>query len=324
MDEIFLEISTKYTSIPPYCKIYCCDEIVFNGFVHKNIKLNFQKPIDKLFKLQIFKSGKTLELDKNNHEQSIIIKKLILNGIELKIKECSFFEIKNNSYVKDYTIRTNICVFNGCWTFLLPKENLIGNFNNTKIEKLFGKLYNTDIACFGGKEAEANHLSNNERWSTHLSKLTGRDIKNYGIAGGNIKEITAFIKYYNENFKCNNIILLLPYTMRDQIYDKKNEKFVNISNFYKLEKDLIYYGEEHHVANQAGKLKDFCDKINTKTKIIFSSPYRSEYNLFNKTPCKNYMLPFVNRELFPLANDGIHGGAEYNRAFAKSILNNIQ
>jgi len=327
MNEILLEISTKYTSIPPYCKIYCCDEIIFDGLVNKNIKLSFQKPIDKFFKLQIFKSGKTLELVKKKQEQKLVVEKLILNGIELKIKEFGFLEVKNNDFVKDHVLLTNVCNYNGNWTFQLPEKELIGHIDKTKIEKLFKKLSNTDIACFGCSETVGiPHVGENKRWTNLLADITHRNVNNYGICGSNINEITAFIKYYVENFNCNTVIMLLPHSMRKQIYNRESNEYINVQAADKSNKELLLHGEEHSIANLAGKLKNFCDNIsdNNKIKFFFSSTHRSEYDLFSKTPCKNYMLPFVDRDLFPLAADGNHAGTEYHRAFAESILNKIQ
>ena len=325
MNEILIEISTKYTSIPSYCKIYCCDEIVFDGFVYKNIKLDFQKNIDENFKLQIFKSGKTLELLKKKHIQELVIEKIILNGIELKIKEFGSFETKDNNFVKDVTLQTNICNLNGCWNFQLPRRQLIGKINEAKIKERFKVLSNADIACFGCSETQGLHIEENKRWPNVLGSMMNRNINNYGIGGSNINEITAFIKYYLKNFNCSTIIMLLPHTMRKQLYDKGTNEYVNVSTTHQSNKEIILHGEEHSVADLAGKLKNFCDNIsNNKIKIFFSSTHRSEYNLFSKTPCKKYMLPLIDKDLFPIASDCVHGGIEYNRAFAESILNKIQ
>lgn len=324
MDEIYLEISTKYTSMATYCKIYCCDEIIFDGDVNKNIKLSFQKPTNKPFKLEIFKSGKTLELVKKKQEQRLIVEKLFLNGIELKIKEFGFFQVKNNDFVKDHVLQTNVLDLNGIWTFQLPERELIGHIDEKKVGKLFGKLSNTDIACFGCSETMGLHNEKNKDWPSVLAGITNKNVNNYGIGGSNVNEITAFIKYYVENFKCDIIVMLLPHTMRKQIYDRESDEYINVKSADKSNKELILHGEEHSVASLSGKLKNFCETVTSnKIKFLFSSTHRSEYILFSKTQCTSHMLPLVDKELFPKASDGMHGGIEYNRAFADSILNYI-
>jgi len=323
MNEIFLQVSTKYTSIPPHCKIYCCDELIFDGVVSSNIHLNFQTPINKIFKLEIIKNGKTLDLVKKKHKQEIVIEKLSLNGIELKIKVFGFFENRNNDFVKDNILQTNTCKLNGRWIYQLPEQELIGYFDKVKIKNIFGKLNDADIACFGCSETQGLHIEPSTRWPNVLLDITGRDVKNYGIGGSNINEITAFVKYYVENFKCNNVIMLLPHTFRKQIHDKKNNAYLNVGPTHESNKMIMMHGEEHSIANLSGKLINFLTEIGKKTKICFSLTHTSEHHLFSKTPCKKFMLPLIDKNLFPTGSDNIHGGESYNKSFAETVVNYI-
>ena len=94
MNDLSITISTKYDSKPATVKIIACDKIVFDSEITKRLELQTSIGSFDQFNIRIIKSGKSMDVVKKEHEQSVTIEKISLNGIDLKIEEFGKFNIK--------------------------------------------------------------------------------------------------------------------------------------------------------------------------------------------------------------------------------------
>ena len=313
-----LLLSTQFTALPANCKIYFCEELIFDGLVEKEMTLVHVFEETKNFKMKIIKTGKSIDLVDKHHQQIIFIKNLKLNGIDLKIKEFGKFLTKENPYVNDQILQTDTMALNGEWVFKLLSQPLVGSVDINNI-KTRDKIEDCDVACFGCSNTYGSFLEKNESWPYQLGKILDCKVNNFGVVASNLNEITAFIEYYIKNFHTKLILLLMPHSMRRQL-DKEN-KILNIMPHHIENKNFIMHGEEHSVANLSMSLGSWFKNI--KININFGSYIASEYNLMNKTPLQKYMLPFLDNNSYPKASDNLHFGAEYCKNYAKLIANFI-
>ena len=124
MNKVSVSISTKYDSKPPYCRIYVCDNLIFDSTVDSDLELKKDIGHFDRFKVTIIKTGKTLDLIKNNHKQEINIENINLNGIDLKVKAFGMFRLEDNLYVENKTLQTPHLHLNGeCAPEILPQGN---------------------------------------------------------------------------------------------------------------------------------------------------------------------------------------------------------
>ena len=336
MNIVQISLSTQYVSKPAYCKVYCYDDLIFDDYIKNNIILDHYKSNNKKFSIKIIKSGKTLDVVKNKEEQIVTINEVKLNNISLKIKEFGNFKAIDNAYVDDYKIQTNVCSLNGEWHFELLQRDLIGITNWQNLRKpLRDSFQDCDIACFGCSNTRGAFLKYNETWPYCLSNISGYNVKNYGIGGSNMDEITAVVNEYLEKYRCKFVIIMFPHSMRRQTtynskienlyitpvpdwYNGNSKKFIN--EFFR---EFIMHGEEHSIAILAGQIKEFLDKCSQKTKIFFTTYQASEYVLLSKTQCKEYILPFLDPNKYPKASDGEHFGIEYCKEYARIIKSHI-
>lgn len=315
-----LLLSTQFTSLPANCKIYFCEELIFDGLVEKEMTLVHVFEEAKNFKLKIIKTGKSINLVNKHHQQIVFIKRLKLNGIDLKIKEFGKFQTKKNPYVDDHVLQTNTLALNGEWVFELLSQPLVGSIDIKNI-KIRDNIEDCDVACFGCSNTYGFCLEKNESWPHQLGKILNCKVGNFGIGGTNLNEMTAFVEYYIKNFNTKLIILLIPHSMRRQI--KKENKILNITMPNHIEnKDFIMHGEEHSIANLSMSLGSWLKNI--KTNIYIGSYQLDEYNLMSKTSLKEFMLPFLDYNSYPKASDDLHFGAEYSKNYAKLIADFIK
>jgi hypothetical protein len=287
--------------------------------VSKNIELT--KEIDRFeqFTVKVTKSGKTPDLVDKNHNQTLVVQNITLNGIALKVQEFGRFELKNNPYVKEETLQTNNLSLNGEWLLELPRRSLRGHLDIGRIqgEKLRDDIGDCDIACFGCSQTWGFFLEYEESWPSQLQKITGRSVKNLGIGGSNNSEIMAFVDYYMNNYKSDVALIYLPHSYRRQsIVDGK---VLNISTTSEKNRELLINGEEHSIASLSGELYDRLENISKKSKVYFGTYQTNEYDLYQKTPLKKYMFPFLQGDNYPKASDNRHYGAKFNRDFAKML-----
>ena len=313
-----ISLSTKYDSIPAHCSIYCCDELIFDSVVDNDLDIVHEVKLTHPFNVKIIKTGKTVEIVKKNQEQSIIIKNINLNGIDLKVAEFGEFHIKDNPWVDDHTIQTDCLNLNGEWRLELPARSIVGRIDLPHMtQRLRDPLEDCDIACFGCSQTYGAFLEYHESWPARLQEETGRKIRNYGRCGSNINEITALVDHYIENYKTDTILLYLPHTFRRQLEVDGIPQRIGTTD--PENRELMLHGEEHSIAVISGDVCNWLDNISKDTKIYFGTWGSAEYGLYEQTPLKEYMMPFLEGNNYPKAPDDSHHGAEFNRDFAKKI-----
>jgi len=319
MNTVSIMLATEYDSIPSHCTVHVCGELIFDSIVSKNIELT--KEIDRFeqFTVKVTKSGKTSDLVKKNHKQILVVQNITLNGIALKVQEFGRFELKNNPYVKEETLQTNHLSLNGEWLLELPRRSLRGHLDIGRIqgEELRDDIGDCDIACFGCSQTWGSSLEYEESWPSQIQKITGRSVKNLGIGGSNNNEIMAFADYYINNYKSDVALIYLPHSYRRQLI--VDGKVLNLSTVSEKNRELLINGEEHSIASLSGELYDRLENISKKSKVYFGTYQTSEYDLYQKTPLKKYMFPFLQGDNYPKASDNLHHGAEFNRDFARML-----
>ena len=324
MNDLSITISTKYDSKPATVKIIACGKIVFDSEITKRLELQTSIGSFDQFNIRIIKSGKSMDVVKKEHEQSVTIEKISLNGIDLKIEEFGKFNIKNNPFVQDGTITTGHLHLNGEWHLQLPKRSLIGHIDLGWLEqgKLRDELGECDVACFGCSQTFGSYLEHEQSWPYQLGQSSGLSVRNFGIGGSNINEITALADHFSQNFSCQTMLLYLPHSYRRQLIVDGVVTRVNPLDV--MNKELLMNGEEHSIAVLSGQLKEWLDKISSKTKILFGTWSKQEDLLYRKTMLKDYMIPFLDGRDYPTASDGQHHGAEFNQDFAKIVEKLLQ
>jgi hypothetical protein len=320
MNKVSVSISTKYDSKPPYCRIYVCDNLIFDSTVDSDLELKKDIGHFDRFKVTIIKTGKTLDLIKNNHKQEINIENINLNGIDLKVKAFGMFRLEDNLYVENKTLQTDQLHLNGEWNFELPERTISGDvsyrLNRTQLRN---DLQDCDIACFGCSQTWGIGLPPAQTWPAMLAKIAKRKVMNYGMSGSNINEITAFVEHYLKNHKTNMILIYLPHTFRRLI--KENEQWERILTLDPKNKDLVLHGEAHSVAVLSGHLHSWFQKVQSITKVYFSTYHSSEYQLMKKTKLEDFMMPFLDNHGYPKSSDGLHHGESFNDNLAKNFAN---
>ena len=332
MNVIKLSLSVQYDSKPPKCRISCCGETIFDSIVKENIEVTHKLSSFKKFYINLVKTGKTLDIVNQKEEQIISIDRINLNGIDLKVKEFGNFKIKDNPYVDDDNIQTNRLHLNGEWSFELPERNLFGTFdindtlNDTTHYDLRDQPTDCDVACFGCSQTWGALLPYEQSWPSQLDRLTDGKVKNFGLSGSSTNEITCFIDYYLKNYTTKTILLYLPHSFRRQVMIEN--KMTNIGAIdgvaEKLNKELLLHGEEHSIAVLSGEIYKWMDKISMHTNIYFGTYQTDESAIYEKTPLKKFMIPFLEGDAYPKASDNKHHGPEFNRDFAKIVHKFLQ
>lgn len=318
MNHLKLSLATNYQSKPANIRIVCCGKIIYDDNLVKGLQID--RIIDKFdqFKLEIFKSGKTKDIVAKEHKQEVVIENVNLNGIDLKIAEFGRFALKDNPYVEEELLQTNRLHLNGVWSLELPQRDLVGEIKIDQLE-LRDKIDDCDIACFGCSQTYGVYLEYQDSWPARMAEITKKSVKNFGIPGSNINEMISFVDYYLGKHKAKIVLLFLPHTFRRQMYidtEFKNISAPNIAN-----KELIIHGEEHSISVLAGDLYDWLENVSRSVKIMIGTYVESEYRMFEKTQLKKFMIPFLDGANYPKASDGQHHGTEYNKDFAKMLVN---
>lgn len=321
MNTLQIILSTEYTSIPSHCKIYCCDKLIFYNAINKDITIDHTFTTPKQLSIKIIKDGKNKNLVDNKHIQTINIKKITVNGIDLKIHAFGQFQTKNNPYVEDHLLQTTNLTLNGEWTISTLEQPLVGTFNFEKTKhRIPDSVEDCDIACFGCSQTYGVGIDKNQTWPLHLGNILGVKVKNFGIPGSNINQITAFIEYFCKNYKTKLILFLLPHSMRRQIV--KDNIIENALAHHSANKEFILHGEEHSIINLSCSMSFWLEKI--PTKILISSYSDTEYALIQKTQLSDKLLPYLEFRDYPLASDNLHFGAEYCKEYASSLAEYIK
>ena len=318
MNTIGLSLTTRYDVKPSYIKIICCGDVIYDGTMTEDLDLTHQISHFDQFEMVIYKSGKTKDQVDGDHSQEVTINGITLNGVDLKTGEFGEFMVKGNPYVDDHVLQTNRLYLNGDWILKLPIRNLVGGICAGSREKMKDGFRDCDIACFGCSQTYGALLDYSQSWPQQVRSLTDKSVMNYGVPGSNINEITALVEDYLRDNDAKTLLIYLPHTFRRQT--TRNGELTNIQTTDEENKDLIMHGEEHSVASISGDLLDWLDKISKETTVFFGTYHHDEFELFQKTPLKKYMFPFLEGDKYPKASDNLHHGAEFNRDFAKMLV----
>jgi hypothetical protein len=319
MNIVRLSLSTRYDSKPSHIKIICCGDVIHDDTITGGLDLTHTIEHFEKFKISIEKTGKTKDIVDQNHYQDVMVTNLNLNGIDLKIKEFGRFQVRDNSYVEDYDLQTNVLNLNGEWSIELPVRTLVGDVRDQSWKMIKDDFKDSDIACFGCSQTYGVLLDNSESWPYQTHRLTDKSVMNYGVPGSNINEITALVDTYLKDHKAEIILIYFPHTFRRQMI--KDGQLKNIGTTEPENKNLIMHGEEHSVASIGGDLLDWLDKISQEADVFFSTYHREEFELYQKNPIlKKFMFPFLHNDDYPKASDGFHAGPEFNRDFAKMLV----
>ena len=318
MNTIRFSLSTRYEGDPSDIKIICCGDVIHDDSLTGDLDLTHQMVHFDQFKIEIHKRGKTKEQVDSNQLQEVTIKGITLNGIDLKTGEFGEFIVKGNPYVDDHVLQTDRLHLNGDWIFKLPVRNLVGGVCAGSREKMKDGFRDCDIACFGCSQTYGALLDYSQSWPQRVRSLTDKSVMNYGVPGSNINEITALVDDYLRGHRAKTILIYLPHTFRRQT--TRDGQLTNISTTDEENKDLIMHGEEHSVATIGGDLLDWLDKISQETVVFFGTYHRDEFELFQRTPLKKFMFPFLDNTTYPKASDNLHHGAEFNQDFAKMLV----
>ena len=318
MNTLKISLSTTYDVAPSHLKIECLGEVIHEGELTKNTVIEHETGRLDPFELKITKTGKTKEIVDIKGTQEVVVELVNLNGINLKIKDFGSFSVGDNPYKDEEILQTNKLNLNGVWTLELPRSNLVGDITKDAFRKMRNTFSDSDVACFGCSQTYGAFLGNEQTWPSELERLTGKLVKNYGLIGSTINEITAMVDEYLRKFKTDIVLLYLPHTFRRQ--KKKGNETVNTSWRDDYNRDLLLHGEEHSIAVLAGDFMEWLDNVSKHTKIYFGAYQTDEYKLFQKTPLKKFMLPFLEDSDYPKASDGFHHGEEFNSDFAKLLV----
>lgn len=322
MNKLKIELSAKHNVRPCDLQIIYSGESIHNGKLEKDLVIEHQTDESRPFDLTIIKRGKTKNLIDQDGEQEVVVESVNLNGIDLKHKEFGIFSAKDNPFIDEQTIQTNRLNLNGEWNLQLPRYDLVGDIStvvNKNRRKVRDRYADTDIACFGCSQTYGEYIEYDETWPSQLGKCTGKLVKNYGVSGSNINEITAMVEDFLKAQKAEIILLYVPHTFRRQI--RKGNDIVNQmgDKFYSQNKEIVLNGEEHSIAVLAGAFEDWLENISKHTKIYFGTYQRSENAIYQKTQLKKFMFPFLEGDDYPKASDKKHHGPEFNRDFAKIL-----
>ena len=318
MNTLKISLSTTYDVAPSHLKIECLGEVIHQGELTKSTVIEHETGRSDPLKLKITKTGKTKEIVNAKGTQEVVVELVNLNGIDLKIKDFGSFSLKDNPYVDEEILQTNKLNLNGVWTLELPILNLVGDITKQALSKMRNPFSDSDVACFGCSQTYGAFVGDDQTWPSELERLTGKSVKNYGVSGSNINEITAMVDEYLGKFKTDIVLLYLPQTFRRQ--RKKGNETVNLDWRDEYNRDLLLHGEEHSIAVLAGAFMEWLDNVSRHTKIYFGTYQTDEYKLYQQTPLKKFMFPFLEGADYPKASDDVHHGPEFNRDFAKMLV----
>ena len=207
MNTLKISLSTTYDVAPSHLKIECLGEVIHEGELTKNTVIEHETGRLDPFELKITKTGKTKEIVDIKSTQEVVVQLVNLNGINLKIKDFGSFSVGDNPYKDEEILQTNKLNLNGVWTLELPRSNLVGDITKDAFRKMRNTFSDSDVACFGCSQTYGAFLGNEQTWPSELERLTGKLVKNYGVIGSTINEITAMVDEYLRKFKTDIVLL---------------------------------------------------------------------------------------------------------------------
>lgn len=315
LHDIEIHLSTEYELTPSHCKIIINDEIIFNDFVNKNLILKYQKKLDREIKIEIHKSGKTIDIVKKKLKQKILLEKLIVNNIAADIQNFSKFHAENNPYVDDHVLETTHLELNGRYIFHIPIFSLEGK---SVLKKNPGvtrdPVEDCDIVVFGGYETYGIGLNHNETWPIILKNKTNLNIKNYGINYGKNfstpQEILSSALEYANNYQCKILICVFTQFKCRQLFDLESNSYKNFQrydarypdkNFEQNKESLEQIGimdklgDEQLIMSQIPEFIEIFKKILKRCeKIYFIVSKEENRKIFSKNIfLKNMLIPAI-------------------------------
>ena len=318
MHSLEIVLDTEYSSRPAEVKILCNNEEIFNDKIKSKKTLSYNLELKDSFDLIIFKSGKTKDLVDAGHTQIITIEKVKLNGIDLKIDSFGMFFVKDNPYLKNKELQTATLQLNGKWSLSIPFIYSLPGHLTCEGKILQEKFVDSDICCFGASNTSSRQGF--ECWPNYLANISKLKVQNYGIPGSGWQEITRLVHEYSKLVKGRDLVILSPLCFRFQIQD--TDEWFNCNDWELLKKDIVLHGTEHYVALLSANICGFFDKISESNNIYFCPDSQLEHDLFQKTPLKKYLIPYIEFPETQLAKDR-HWNDEWNYNFAKKTASHI-
>ena len=332
MHVVEIILDTECSSTPAEVKITCNSEVIFNDLIKERKIISHNLKIKEGLDISISKFGKTQDIPRHvqlmqkflandkvdaGHKQIITIEKVKLNGIDLKIDSFGVFSVKNNLHVPKKELQTTMLTLNGEWSLSIPPTYSLPGQLTHEGKILQRKFINSDVCCFG---ASNTYRPGVECWPHHLANLSKLKVQNYGIRGSGWLEITRMIEEYSSKVKDSHLIILSPFCFRFQIQD--GDGWSNCNEWDLLTKEAVLHGAEHYVAMLSGHLCEFLDKLSALNHIYICPDNQQEYDLFQKTPLKKYLIRDIEFPDNQLLDDG-HWNDKWNKNFAEKTAHHI-
>ena len=315
--EIILD--TEYTHIPAEVKISCNNELIFNGIIKSKKTITHSLKIKDGLDLRISKFGKTKAIVDAGHKQIITIEKVTLNGIDLKIDVAGVFSIKDNVYVPNKELITTMLTLNGEWSLSIPPTYSLPGHLTHDGKIIQREFVDSDVCCFG---ASNTYKPGVRCWPDHLANLSKLKVQNYGISGSGWLEITRLVEEYSLLVKSRDLIILSPGRFRFQLQDQ--DEWLNCNDLTELPKESILSHEtEHYVAVLSGHLCEFFDEISKSNRIHVCLDNQEEYELFQRTPLKKYLIPGIEFPEDRLLDRRGHWDERWHFDFAEKTARHI-
>ena len=330
--QVTLVLTPTYKNKPCHVIIKIADKQIERK-IEEEQQFTFDYPNSLFFELSICKTGKTLDIVKNNHKQELKISKLTLNGFNCYPALFGEFSIQDNPYVDNKKIQTDNLTLNGIWKLKIPIWNLDGKDGFMLKNKMRDDIGDSTIATFGCSFTYGNNVKIDQPWPNQLAELTGKKVLNFGIGGSNNTEICESAQHYAMNYKVKDIIILLCHFSRLQLTDTHGTVSWNATHDrlpkFKDEIDqIIKYGEtEILFAGQSVSLIEKIKKIKEHIdgKVYVSTYIPDHYKCLEKIENKDFvLLPFFELDKkYKFTSDGNHPGPDHHRQFAQSIVTYI-
>ena len=315
--EIILD--TEYSYLPAEVGIMCNNEVIFKGIIKGKKTVTHNLRIKDGLDLRISKSGKTKAIVDAGHKQIITIEKVTLNGIDLKIDAFVMFSVKDNVYVQNKELQTTTLTLNGEWFLSIPATYSLPGHLTHDGKILQKKFVDSDVGCFG---ASNTHRPGVECWPHHLGNLAEVKVQNYGVGGSGWLEITRLLEEYSKLVEGRDLIILSPGRFRFQLQDQ--DEWLNCNDLNELPKESILRHEtEHYVAVLSGHLCEFFDGISKSNRIHVCLDNQEEYELFQKTPLKKYLIPDIEFPEDQLLDRRGHWDERWHVTFAEKTARHI-
>ena len=326
LDEVVINLTPTIVSVPPRLRIAINGTEVFDGLLDRTKSIRHEIDLQDRLNITIHKTGKTKEVVDRKEPQEVLVEEVLLNGFSQHPDKFGTFMQEDNPYVKDQTKEGNEMNLNGQWRLDVPvfRQNFIPELDETQY--LRDQFADTETACFGCSFTYGHGLEYDQTWPHYL----GSDTKNFGVGGNSISGIVGTAHWYGQNFKCENLVMLLPQFCRLQIEDQKNGLWTFIpfrsdkedAEAKETIRDIVMFGEPSLMfSGYSNRMKDLLIEIKQKTNLYLTSYQPDTYEMIDKTMngvCK--ILPFYEMsDDFERASDQTHPGPEHNRIFANQI-----